>query len=698
MVNRLRDDTRGVTSPIMMVQSVVGRLSSLVIALYIMASIQPLLTLVAIAPTFANILVIRALSARIRTRWQESREMTSRFTGLLGELLGGVQALKVAATEEHAVNHLDRKSESRRRAGLSATALDAAMTAVNGATITLTTGALMVASAQLMREGSFTVGDFALFMTYVGQRSVFSSSDAIGWAIVQYKRTKVALERLFDLLPPASRQSLVDNRPLYFDRELPSVAPPARSTGSKLDRLAVRDLSYRYPESGRGIVDISLELDRGSFTVVTGRIGAGKTTLLEVLLGLLPRDEGEILWNGERVEDPGEFLVPPLCAYTPQVPRLFSDTLRNNILLGLPEDEVDLPGALRLSVMEQDVAQLDHGLDTVIGPRGVKLSGGQGQRTAAARMFVRAPDLMVFDDLSSALDVETEKKLWGPPVRDGGAHLPGSLPSARRTAPCRPCRRTQGGQGRGGGEAERAVGIQRRDAEAVERRDMRTSYMPLLVVFLCLFVPVCSWGEDVSESSVERRVVNALRTEERILIDGHLSEKDWERAEKAKDFFRAESNRGILAGLKTEAMVLYDDATLYVGFRCFEPDMTRLRETLTRRDTRIWDNDAVEVVLDTYDDDRNGYIFGVNTLGTQMDQHVSNESVFTMTWDARWGSPSGKGRGFLDRRIRHTVLRAALLNRQFDVGDQFLARPSHRWGGLFLVRYGGKVRPDFRVR
>lgn len=412
MVNRFRDDTRGVVSPIMMVQSVVGRMSSLVIALYIMASIQPLLTVVAIAPTFANILVIRALSARIRTRWQESREMTSRFTGLLGELLGGVQALKVAATEEQAVNHLDRKSESRRRAALSATALDAAMTAVNGATITLTTGALMVASAQLMREGSFTVGDFALFMTYVGQRSVFSSSDAIGWAIVQYKRTKVALERLFDLLPPASRQSLVDHRPLYFDGEIPAAAPPERHPGSKLAHLAVRNLSYRYPESGRGIVDISLELDRGSFTVVTGRIGAGKTTLLEVLLGLLPRDGGEILWNGERVEDPGEFLVPPLCAYTPQVPRLFSDTLRNNILLGLPEDKVDLPGAVRLSVMEQDVAQLDHGLDTVIGPRGVKLSGGQGQRTAAARMFVRAPDLMVFDDLSSALDVETEKKLW----------------------------------------------------------------------------------------------------------------------------------------------------------------------------------------------------------------------------------------------------------------------------------------------
>ena len=80
--------------------------------------------------------------------------------------------------------------------------------------------------------------------------------------------------------------------------------------------------------------------------------------------------------------------------------------------MGLPEDEVDLASAIWLAVMEQDVEQLESGLDTVIGPRGVRLSGGQAQRTAAARMFVRNPELLVFDDLSSALDVETEQTLW----------------------------------------------------------------------------------------------------------------------------------------------------------------------------------------------------------------------------------------------------------------------------------------------
>ncbi len=131
-----------------------------------------------------------------------------------------------------------------------------------------------------------------------------------------------------------------------------------------------------------------------------------------MLLGLLPKDAGEIRWNNELVADPASFFVPPHSAYTAQVPQLFSDTLKENILLGFEESSVDLEGAIHTAVMEHDVAELEHGLETVIGTRGVKLSGGQMQRAAAARMFVRGTQLLVCDDLSSALDVETERTLW----------------------------------------------------------------------------------------------------------------------------------------------------------------------------------------------------------------------------------------------------------------------------------------------
>jgi ATP-binding cassette subfamily B protein len=131
-----------------------------------------------------------------------------------------------------------------------------------------------------------------------------------------------------------------------------------------------------------------------------------------VLLGITYRDAGEIRWNGALVDDPATFLVPPRCAYTAQIPRLFSDSLRDNILMGQPDSDVAIASAVRLAVLEEDVGGMEHGLETIVGPRGVRLSGGQMQRSAAARMFVRDPELLVFDDLSSALDVETERVLW----------------------------------------------------------------------------------------------------------------------------------------------------------------------------------------------------------------------------------------------------------------------------------------------
>jgi ATP-binding cassette subfamily B protein len=87
----------------------------------------------------------------------------------------------------------------------------------------------------------------------------------------------------------------------------------------------------------------------------------------------------------------------------------------------LPEDKSDIPEAIRLAVMERDLKNLDQGLDTFVGPKGVRLSGGQMQRSAAARMFVREPELLIFDDLSSALDVETEQTLWSRVFQKEGA-------------------------------------------------------------------------------------------------------------------------------------------------------------------------------------------------------------------------------------------------------------------------------------
>lgn len=269
---------------------------------------------------------------------------------------------------------------------------------------------ILGAKRRSIREQTFTVGDLALFTYYLG--FVNDLPAILGSTIAQYRRIGVSIERMTRLMPGGSLEVLVRHGPIYEKGDAPPVPFVAKGEGDELEELRAEGLRYRYPGSDKGIEGIDLRLPAGSFTVVTGRIGSGKTTLLKVLLGLLPRDGGQILWNGKGVDDPASFLVPPRVALTAQSPRLFSESLRDNVLMGLPADRVDLPGAIAAAVMERDLSDLEAGLDIVVGPRGVKLSGGQQLRAAAARMFARDPELFVIDDLSSALDVETEGLLW----------------------------------------------------------------------------------------------------------------------------------------------------------------------------------------------------------------------------------------------------------------------------------------------
>jgi ATP-binding cassette subfamily B protein len=180
----------------------------------------------------------------------------------------------------------------------------------------------------------------------------------------------------------------------------------------RLRRLDVVGLTSRHPASGRGIADVSFSLQPGSVTAVAGRVGAGKTTLLRAVLGLVESQAGEVRWNGRPLRDPGGYLVPPRVAYTPQVPALLSGTVRENLLLGLPATPEALRRATRRAALDRDLAALPDGLDTLVGARGVRLSGGQALRAALARMYVRGASLLVLDDVSSALDVETEAQLW----------------------------------------------------------------------------------------------------------------------------------------------------------------------------------------------------------------------------------------------------------------------------------------------
>ena len=408
-LSTFRDDAEQVEDTISWTLDQVGAGLFAIVAFAILLTTSARLTLAVFVPLVGVVALMRFAAARIERYRRASRAATSRVTGLLAEVFGATAAIQVAGSERHVIARLRGLNDERRRTTVRDRTLTQVLDSVNANTVSLGTGLILLLAAGSMRTGSFTVGDFTLFVYYLNFVTDFTYG--AGQFLAYFQQSGVAFARMVGLLGGAASATLVTHTPLHLRGDARAVPPPPAAV-EPLRSFVVRDLTYTYAQSGRGIAGVSFAVQRGELLVITGRIGAGKTTLLRAILGLLPATAGEIRWNERVIADPASEMVPPRTAYVPQVPRLFSDSLRENVLLGLPESEADLPAAIDVAALAPDLATLPLGLETVVGTRGVRLSGGQIQRVAAARMLVRQAELLVVDDLSSALDGATERLLW----------------------------------------------------------------------------------------------------------------------------------------------------------------------------------------------------------------------------------------------------------------------------------------------
>jgi ATP-binding cassette, subfamily B, bacterial len=409
-ISRFKNDVNEIPLFVILINDIAVGIVIVVVAIVLMIQISAWVTVMALIPLIVVGIVANIATKRIEHYRRASRQATGNVTGFIGEFFGAVQAVKVATAEKNVINYFHGLNDERRKLTVREKLFDDVLSSIYRNTSTLGTGVILILVGQSMRSGTFTLGDFSMFVYLL--QSMGDLTTFAGMLAARYKQLGVSVQRMYRLMENAPLDALVQQSPVDLNGPLPAVTYPSKEPTDHLRDLSATDLTFHYLNSTNGIKGVTLSLRRGSLTVVTGRIGSGKTTLLRALLGLLPVESGEIRWNGELITSPGDFFVPPRCSYTAQVPRLFSNTLRNNILLGLDRGDDDIYRSTKLAVMDRDLEELDDDLETMVGARGVKLSGGQMQRAAAARMFIREPELLVFDDLSSALDVETERQLW----------------------------------------------------------------------------------------------------------------------------------------------------------------------------------------------------------------------------------------------------------------------------------------------
>ncbi|MCD8488897.1 MAG: ABC transporter ATP-binding protein/permease [Desertifilum sp.] len=410
-----RDDATQIEDMVVGTNEILGEGVFAVGSLLLLLSVNAQITLFVFLPLAFIAALVHLLTNRIKRYRRASRQATQQVTGLIGEIFSAIQAIQVAGAEPTVLDRFQRLCDRRRQLMVQdrffSTLLDSSFENL----VSLGTGAILFFAARSMQAdaSALSVGDFALFVYYLSYVTYFLGF--LGSFLALSKQTEVSFERMEGFLGCEAKE-IASHHPLYLPTltgnrpQLNALQLPQEC--DRLQALEALNLTYRYPGTDRGITDVCLRLERGSFTAITGPIGSGKTTLLKALIGLLPLQAGEIYWNAQKVTHPHQFFVPPRSAYTPQVPQLFSGTLRDNITLGLNYTDEQLQWAIALAAFDRDLAMMPDRLDTVIGSRGMRLSGGQLQRASAARMFLRQPELLVFDDLSSALDIETEQTLW----------------------------------------------------------------------------------------------------------------------------------------------------------------------------------------------------------------------------------------------------------------------------------------------
>ncbi|WP_374477226.1 type I secretion system permease/ATPase [Zoogloea sp.] len=337
----------------------------------------------------ASLLIRRPLIRILGANMQESAQRTAH----LFETMNGVDTLKSLGAEAWARRKWEMLTVKISENSVRMREWTSLGTYLSLLVTNLTTILIVMFGALLIAEGELTMGQL-IAVSMLTARAITPATQ-IAALIVRYEQTRQALEALDKIMESPS------------DESTDSLHLP-RMQG----RIDFRDTHFAYPESPPLLKGLNLSIRPGERIGFIGRIGSGKSTLFKLLLNLYSPDQGSVLVDGMSVSQLEPQSLRRQVGYVPQDVVLFHGDIRENILLGNAQaGDAQLLEALRLSCLDETLAQMPHGLGTQVGERGDRLSGGQRQAVSIARALVQQPRMLLLDEPSSMMDPGTESRL-----------------------------------------------------------------------------------------------------------------------------------------------------------------------------------------------------------------------------------------------------------------------------------------------
>ena len=364
-------------------------------AFAIMFWMSSTLALILFAPLVLIIPMVVWFSTRVQRKYRKQRESTGGIVAILENVLSGITVVQAYNAARFEGSRIERQSGDYRNQAIQAAFVRnrfiPGIYVVAGVSFCL----LVSAGGWVMESGEITVGQFVTFLLISTRMTM--PMFILGMLLNQLQRGEAASKRVF---------AIIDLEPSIFDHE------GATPLDGPISSITFEGVSFAYPTSEANVLnEIDFSASSGDFLGVMGHTGAGKSTILKLVERFYEPQSGRVLINGRDINEFQIESVRSRIGFVSQDPFLFFGSIRENVAYAREASDEEVRNALEAAGAWEFISQMSEGMETMVGDRGVMLSGGQRARVSLARALLNDPDLLILDEASAALDAETEKRI-----------------------------------------------------------------------------------------------------------------------------------------------------------------------------------------------------------------------------------------------------------------------------------------------